>query len=125
MIERGRVMSQVAAASVPAPHEHILNVVMGFWQSRCLAVATELELAELLADGPLHVDALASRTQTDPLSLFRLMRALESIGIFRQVSPRVFANTPASECLREDVPGSQWPLVLQNLSKGNGPFEAW
>jgi hypothetical protein len=32
----------------PLPHQHILNIVMGFWQSRCLAVATELDLAEQL-----------------------------------------------------------------------------
>lgn len=82
------------AAAASAPHQHVLNIVMGFWQSRCLAVATELDLAELLKDGPLPVDTLASQTQTDRLSLFRLMRALESIGVFKQASPRVFANTP-------------------------------
>jgi O-methyltransferase domain len=71
------------------------------------------------------VDELASRTKMNASALFRLLRALESIGIFTQTSPHVFANTPTSECLRKDVPGSQWPLVVQNLSKGNGPFEAW
>ena len=74
------------APSTPPPHEQILNIVMGFWHSRALAVATELELAELLADGPLPVEILASRTQTDPLSLFRLMRALESLGILDRKS---------------------------------------
>ena len=109
----------------PAPHEQILSIVLGFWQARALAVATELGLPDLLADGPLHVDELASRNKTNVSALFRLLRALESTGIFTQTSPRVFVNTPTSECLRKDVPGSQWPLVLQNLSKGNGPFEAW
>jgi hypothetical protein len=98
---------------------------MGFWHSRALAVATELELAELLADGPLPVEILASRTQTDPLSLFRLMRALESLGIFKQVSPRLFANTPASECLRRNAPASQWAPVQTILSVGHGQYEAW
>src|SRR5262249_1483374 len=68
---------------------------------------------------------LTRRTKTNASALFRLLRALESIGIFTQTSPRVFGNTPTSKCLRKDVRGSQWPLVLQNLSKGNGPFEAW
>jgi hypothetical protein len=108
-----------------APHEQILSIVLGFWQARALAVATELGLPDLLAEGPLHVDELASRTKTNASALFRLLRALESTGIFTQTSPRVFVNTLTSECLRKDVPGSQWPLVLQNLSKGNGPFEAW
>ena len=91
----------------PVPQEQIFSIVLGFWQARALAVATELGLSDLFAESPLHVDELASRTKTNASALFRLLRALESIGIFTQTSPRVFANTPASECLREDVPGSQ------------------
>ena len=100
----------------PAPHEQILSIVLGFWQARALAVATELGLPDHLAAGALDVDELASRTKTNASALFRLLRALASTGIFMQTSPRVFGNTPTSECLRKDVPGSQWPLVLQNLS---------
>jgi hypothetical protein len=59
------------------------------------------------------------------LSLFRLMRALESIGIFTQVSPRVFANTPISDCLRKDIPGSQWAYTRLVLSSDMGQCEAW
>jgi len=109
----------------PSPQEQILSIVLGFWQARALAVAAELGVPGLLAEGPLRVDELASRTNTNASALFRLLRALESTGIFTQISPRVFGNTPSSECLRKDVPGSQWSLVLQNLFKGNGPFEAW
>jgi hypothetical protein len=108
-----------------APHEQILSVILGFWQAHALGVATKLGVPDFLAEGPLHVDELASRTETNVLALFRLLRALESVGIFIQTSPRVFGNTPASECLRKDAPGSQWPLVLQNLSRGNGAFEGW
>lgn len=121
-------MSEMASANAPgatAPHEQILNIVMGFWQSRALAVAAELELADLLAEGAVPVDSLASRTRTDASSLFRLMRALESIGIFKQVSPKVFTNTPASACLRKHVPGSQWATVRTILSVGYGQYEAW
>jgi hypothetical protein len=53
------VMPQEITASSPAPHERILAITLGFWQSRALAVAAELELAEALAEGPLHVDVLA------------------------------------------------------------------
>lgn len=37
--------------------------------------------------------------------------ALETLGIFQQVSPGTFANTPVSNYLRRDVPGSQWAFV--------------
>jgi hypothetical protein len=109
----------------PAPQEQILSIVLGFWQARALAVATELGLPDLLADGPLHVDELVSRTATNASALFRLLRALESIGIFVEISPGVFSNTETSDILRRGVPGSQWPMVVHCLAKGSGPVEGW
>jgi O-methyltransferase domain/Dimerisation domain len=113
----------VLAAALP--HEQILAIAAGFWQSRALAVAAELELAELLAEGPLHVDVLASRTKTHSLSLFRLLRALETLGVFSQVAPYVFANTPSSDCLRRNVPNTQWAWIRAQLSVGGGVYEGW
>ena len=50
------------------------------------------------------------------------MRALETLGIFKQVSPRVFENTPMSDCIRKDVSGSQWAF-LQIWAPGWGYWE--
>lgn len=118
-------MSTNTSTPPTAPHEQILAITAGFWQSRALAVAAELELADLLAAGPLHIDAIASRTKTHAPSLFRLLRALESLGIFSQTSPMVFANTPPSECLRKNVPNTQWAWVRAQLSVGGGVYEGW
>jgi O-methyltransferase domain/Dimerisation domain len=118
-------MTKNTFAPLPAPHEQILTITAGFWQSRALAVAAELELADLLAAGPLHIDAIASRTKTHAPSLFRLLRALESLGIFSQISPMVFANTPSSECLRQNVPNTRWAWVRAQLSVGGGVYEGW
>ena len=104
-------MPKRASGPVSAPQEQILAITAGFWHSRALAVATELELADLLAAGPLHIDVLANRTKTHSPSLFRLLRALESLGIFSQISPMVFANTLSSGYLRKNVPNSQWAWV--------------
>jgi hypothetical protein len=76
-----------------------------------VGLAAQLELADHLSDGPLHVDVLAERTQTHAPSLYRLLRALESTGIFSESSPRVFANTPQSDCLRRYAIGSQWAWI--------------
>ncbi len=113
------------AHAAPAALENIFGIIRGFFESRALAIAAELELADLLADGPLGVDSLAERTKTHAPSLFRLMRALESIGVFTQVSPRVFANTPSSALLRRGVPGSQWAFVRTILSTGFGQYDSW
>jgi hypothetical protein len=117
-------MTQTIKAAA-SPQDQIVSLVAGFWQSRALAVAAELELADLLAEGSLSLDILAEKTKTDSLSLFRLMRALESIGIFMQVSPRVFANTSISVLLRKDVPGSQWAWVRTVLSDDLGQYAGW
>jgi len=113
------------ALAAPTPFNDILAILRGFWASRALAVAAELDLAGLLAGGPKNVDELAARTNTHAPSLFRVMRALESIGVFRQVSPRVFANSPSSELLRKDVPGSQWAFVRMILSSDMGQYDTF
>ncbi|MDX6457330.1 MAG: hypothetical protein QOJ51_223 [Acidobacteriaceae bacterium] len=119
-------MRKSTSAALPAaPHEQILAITAGFWRSRALAVAAELELADLLAAGPLHTDVLASRTKTHSPTLLRLLGALETLGVFSQVSPFVFANTPASECLRRNVPNTQWAWVRAQLSVGGGVYEGW
>ncbi|WP_158944376.1 methyltransferase [Granulicella sp. S190] len=112
-------------STTPSPQEQILSIILGFWQARSLALVTELHIAEHLADGPLDVAELAKRTSVNASALFRVLRALESTGIFQQVSPRVFANTETSESLRKDVAGSQRAWILHNLSQGDGVFEAW
>jgi hypothetical protein len=108
----------------PSPQEQVLGIAIGFVQARCLIAAAELGLADALANGPLPVGDIAKQTETDAENLFRLMRALETIGIFQQVSPLVFENTPMSECLRKDVPGSQ-AAFLRILAPGGGLYEGY
>jgi O-methyltransferase domain len=111
--------------SASTPQEQILGIVNNHWQSCCVGAAAQLELADLLADGPLHVDVLAERTKTHGPSLYRLLRALESTGIFAQTSARVFGNTPASECLRRNLAGSNWAWIRLTLCSGASVFEGW
>jgi SAM-dependent methyltransferase len=60
----------------------------------------ELGIPELLADGPRPVDDLAREAKVDPDALYRVLRMLASDGVFSEVSPRTFRQTPASEALR-------------------------
>jgi len=109
----------------PTPQEQILSIVNNHWQSCCVGAAAQLEVADLLADGPLHVDILAERTNTYAPNLYRMLRALESTGIFTQTSPRVFGNTPASDCLRRNLAGSNWAWIRFTLCAGAPVFEGW
>jgi DNA-binding Lrp family transcriptional regulator len=76
----------------------------------CVRVAAELRLADLLADGPLPVTELASRVDAAPRPLSQALRILAVEGVFAEVSPGVFANTPRSTLLREGVPDSQYVM---------------
>ncbi len=113
-----------AQTSLP-PHAQRLEIELGYWRSRAVTVAAELEFADYLADGPLHVDELARRTKTHAPSLYRLLRALETIGVFKQVTPRVFGNTPVSELLGRRATGSAWAITVDGIGVGRGELEAW
>ena len=63
-------------------------------------------IADLLADGPKRVDELARAADAHAPSLYRVLRALASLGVFAEQDDRVFALTPAAEALRSDRPNS-------------------
>jgi hypothetical protein len=109
----------------PAPHEQILSIILGYWQANAVGLATKLGLADHLAEGPLQVEELADRTGANAQALFRMLRALESMGIFKQTDHHTFANTPVSDLLRKNSPDSQAAGILHQLCKGNGCYEAW
>ena len=109
----------------PSFPEQVVALLLSYWQSKALGAVAEMGVADLLADGPLAIDELARRTNSNPSALFRTLRALESIGIFTQVSSRVFANSAASELMRRDVPGSQRQVLLAHFCHGYTFNEAW
>ena len=89
------------------PHVQLFQMITGFTVSQAIFVAAKLNVAEHLAAGPLPVDQLAHKAGAHPEALYRLLRALASVGVFTETAPRRFANTPMSGCLRAGVPDSQ------------------
>ena len=105
-------MSETTATLSPlSPQDQVMGYLTGVIQGRAVVCAAELGIADALADGALPVDKIASRTGTQPSNLFRLLRALESIGVFSENSPGVFENNAVSDCLRKRFSGSLWPLL--------------
>lgn len=75
-------------------------------------VAAKLNVADFLREGPLAVEDLASKCHAHAPSLYRLLRALASLGIFTEVGPKKFGLTEMAELLRSDVPESMRMRVL-------------
>jgi hypothetical protein len=68
-----------------------------------LSAVAEIGIADQLADGPLTVEELAKRTETNADALYRVLRALASKGVFTEVSRRTFGLTPLADTLRADA----------------------
>ena len=94
------------------PSETLSQMIMGFRVTQIIYVAAKLSIADLLKPGSQTVDALAQSTGTHAPSLYRLLRALASVGIFAEDEQGRFALTPLAELLQTGVPGSQRPAVL-------------
>jgi hypothetical protein len=94
------------------PQHQMGRLIHGYWISQAVYVAAKLGLADLLWEGPRTADELAQQTATHPRSLYRLLRALTSVGVFAEDSKHLFGLTPLSDCLRSDVPGSQRAMAM-------------
>ena len=80
------------------------QLIMGFRASQLVYVAAKLGLADELAAGPRDAAALAAAVGAAPQPLYRLLRALASIGVFEEGPDRTFALTPLAHPLRSDAP---------------------
>ena len=89
-------------AETPAP-QRMLELIAGFWISRCIHAIARLGVPDLLKDGPKTAEALAQATDTHASSLFRVLRGLASVGILA-----------ACAFLERNFP---WPPLLHRLYK--------
>jgi hypothetical protein len=106
-----------------SPSAAMLHLIMGFRVSRTIFVAAKLGLADLLKDGPRTSEQLARSTETHAPSLYRVLHALVSIGVFSGDDEQGFALTPLGNTLRSDAPGSlrHWAMLVL----GNEHYQAW
>lgn len=92
--------------TAPHPSADLLRLISGFQITQAIHVAVELAIADHLRAGPRTVEDLAAATGAHAGALYRLLRALSALGVFREDPGRRFALTAMSEQLRSDMPGS-------------------
>lgn len=90
----------------------IRDYLYGSWVAQTVYAAARLKLADLVAADAGDIAVLAERAEANQDALYRLMRALASVGIFSEESPRRFTMTPLAECLRSDGEDSVRDLAL-------------
>lgn len=106
---------------LPAPLA-LLRMLTGYWISKAVSVAAELGVADHLREGPRPSDDLATTCGVQAAPLYRLLRALASVGVFSEEEGGRFALTPPAELLCSDTPGSMRALARMY---GSEQFRAW
>jgi orsellinic acid C2-O-methyltransferase len=89
-----------------ADQQLVSGLINGFWAAQVLSVAASLRIPDQLAHGGMSAEALAASAQAHAPSVFRLMRALQTLGVCRALADGRFELTAAGHYLRSDVPGS-------------------
>ena len=90
----------------------LADMAMAYSRSRMLCAAAHLGVADALGGEVRSVGFLAERCQANANALYRLLRALASIGVTEETTPEHFRLTPFGNPLRKDVPQSVWPAVI-------------
>lgn len=122
----------------PAAQVQLMQMAMGFSAPFLLRVAAQLSLADHLADGPRTAEQLAGLTNTNAGALYRVLRTLASIGIFKEDESRRFSLTALAEPLQSTIPGSvrnsilsitgdlfiiPWSKLLYSVQTGEPSFD--
>ena len=103
-------MNSPNAQQVP-PAIILHEMVGGFCTAQLISVTTKLGLADHLAHGIQNVQELAEIVNADPNALYRLLRALSSLGVFKEIEPQCFTLTPVGACLQSQTTDSLYALV--------------
>lgn len=104
--------------------EQVIDLIFGRWRSQILYAGTALGLFDHLAAGePTSAEALAPEVAADPALLYRLLRALASLGLLAEDDRRGFRLTAAGALLRDDHPQSLKAMAL--LEEGPEHYAIW
>jgi hypothetical protein len=117
------------------PPAQLMRFIVGMWISKPIYVAAELGIADMLVNGSRSIEELARASQTDAPTLYRVMRALASVGIFFETEGRRFELTPMAECLKtgamrsiallfnSDWSDKAWGCLMESVKTGDTAFE--
>jgi hypothetical protein len=101
----------------------MLQIISGFWISRAVYIIAKLGIPDLLKSGPKTAEELAAATKMHAPSLYRILRALASVGVVSSDEGKRFAQTPLSATLVTGEPGSLRWFAISEL--GQEHYPAW
>lgn len=98
------------------------SMISSFWVSRAIYIAAKLGIADYLQQ-PKTAQELATLTDTHAPSLYRVLRALASLGIFAEDDNHRFRLTPLAATLQTDATASLRFMAIAEL--GDERYLGW
>jgi len=84
------------------PYEILFHMVIGKWISQALGTIVEIGVPDQLAKGARRCSDVAREARVSEDGLYRLLRALASVGLFAESADRRFKLTGMGQLLRSD-----------------------
>lgn len=101
----------------------LIDLIFGRWRSQILYTGVKLGVFDALAHGPKNAASVASELGVDTGMLYRLMRALSSLGLLKEDNDGTFSLTSMGELLRRDHPQTLRGMTL--WEEGPLCYSAW
>ena len=98
--------SRANRTSPSRPYEVLFQMVIGKWISQALGTVVEIGVPEQLAKGARRCSDIAREAGVSEDGIYRLLRALASVGLFVESADRRFKLTGMGKLLRRDHPES-------------------
>lgn len=99
-------MASASGQDTANPQILMTQLLFGKQMTYCLSGVARLGVADHMNATPMKVEEIAAKTGAHAPSLYRVMRMLASMGVFREEPGKRFALTPAGELLKSDAPGT-------------------
>ncbi len=109
--------------SSPRAALELHRLLNGFQITQVIHVAAVLGLADQITAHPRPVAEIAVKVDAHPGALYRLLRALAALGIFREHADRCFSMTAMGDCLRTASPHPVRPHAIFIGQKNQ--WDAW
>jgi hypothetical protein len=102
----------------------VMDLIFGRWRSQTLYAGVRLGVFDVLDEAePLAAGDAAVLLDADATLLYRLMRALASLGLLRELPGRAFLLTPAGALLSRNHPATLRGVTL--LEEGPVHYALW
>ena len=98
--------NRASRTSPVRPYDVLFDMVIGKWISQALGTVVALGVPDRLAKGARRCSDMAREADVSEDGLYRLLRALASVGLFMESGDRRFKLTGMGQLLRSDHPES-------------------